>query len=299
MLNLPIDLSGKENILLCGIGGGFDIFVTLPLYYTLTQMGKKCFFHSHQFTNLLPSKVGEDCFYGKSFDYIPEIHLSRFLKQEIYINGRVGASQLRESYKEIVKRHNIDHIIMVDGGVDSLMRGDEQNPGTITEEFIAFAALKYIQVPKTLMCMGFGCEKEEKISHYRVLENIAFLIREGAFIGSCSMTKDLQSFKFYRSAYEYVDGIPNHKKSHIHPRIISAVEGVFDEVAFEGETVMKNSVSVLLSPLMGVMWFFNGDIVIKKNDMVSMLELHKTFLESLMTVQTNRSNRRNHQPIPY
>jgi len=34
MLNLPIDIK-EDNILICAIGGGYDIFGTLPIVYSL------------------------------------------------------------------------------------------------------------------------------------------------------------------------------------------------------------------------------------------------------------------------
>lgn len=301
MLNMPVMMTG-ENILLCGIGGGFDIYGTLPIYYTLTQngLGNVCSLHSHQFVKLSPYVVDENGDYS-GFSYMPEAHLAKFLKQRIYIDGRIGVVELRQRYQDLVSKLYIDRIIMVDGGVDSLMVGDEQHKGTIVEEYIAFAALKHVHTryQKILVNIGFGCEAEEKISHYRVLENMAELIRGGAFIGSCSLTKDMQSFKFYRSAYEHMACVPNHIKSHIHPRIIPSIEGEFGETKGSNETTMKSCASVLLSPLMGVMWFFDADKVIRKNRIVTALEDHKTFAESVYTVNTLATRTRENKTIPY
>jgi hypothetical protein len=297
MLNLPIKVLG-DNILLCGIGGGFDIYGTLPLYHTLTRMGKKCYLHSHQIAPLLPTFVdAEGSYVGPTF--LPEGPLAKYLRQPIYIDGRIGPKPLRNSYEKIIKHHNIHEVIMIDCGVDSLMKGDEEYQGTVGEEFIAFAAWKGIPVKKTIVNFGFGCEVEEKISHYRVLENIAELIRDDAFLGSCSLTKHMKSFEFYRDAYDHVSTIPNHKKSHIHPRLIPAVEGSFGLQTLEHETVMSSGVSALLSPLMGIMWFFDGDTIIENNQVVPLLENHINFAESIMTIQQTLRKTRKSQPIPY
>ena len=297
MLNLPMNLLG-DNILLCGIGGGFDIYGTLPLYYTLTKLGKKCFLHSHQVAPLLPTFVdGNGEYTGATF--LPEGPLAKFLKQPIYIDRRICPKVLHNSYDKIIKHHNIHHVVMIDCGVDSLMHGDEEYKGTVGEEFIAFAALKGLPVKKTMVSFGFGCEVEEKISHYRVLENIAELIRENAFLGSCSLTKDMDSFKFYKQAYENVMNVPNHKKSHIHPRLIPAVEGSFGLQTLEHETIMSSGVSALLSPLMGIMWFFDGDTIIENNKVVSLLESHVNFAESILTIQSMCVPTRKAKPLPY
>ena len=42
MLNLPISFK-EDNLLICAIGGGYDIFGTLPLVYSATaRYGVKC-----------------------------------------------------------------------------------------------------------------------------------------------------------------------------------------------------------------------------------------------------------------
>jgi len=45
MLNIPIpvivNLQKSNNILIMGMGGGFDVFAGLPLYFTLEKMGMK------------------------------------------------------------------------------------------------------------------------------------------------------------------------------------------------------------------------------------------------------------------
>jgi hypothetical protein len=296
MLNLPSKVEGA-NVLLCGMGGGFDIYGTLPIYYTLTRMGMNCFFHSHQFSHLVSSIVDENEHDSSSF--LPEIPLAKFIKKPIYIDGRVGPSILRKSYEKIIEKHNIDHVIMVDCGVDSLMHGDEEFKGTVGEDFVALAAFKNIPIKKWLVVFGFGCEVEEQISHYHALENMAELIKDDAFLGSCSLTKNMSSFQFYKSAYENIANLPNYRKSHIHPRIIPSIEGLVGEKWYQNESSIYPEVLVFLSPLMGIMWFFDGDVVIKKNNIIPLLENHFTFAESISTIEEMSIPTRMSQSIPY
>jgi hypothetical protein len=92
-------------------------------------------------------------------------------------------------------------IFAVDGGVDSLAIGSEKDPGTLLEDSIGLAALQDIQAEKKILCCaGFGTETEENLNHYRILENIAALAGEGAFLGSFSLTKDMPEFKLYKES---------------------------------------------------------------------------------------------------
>jgi len=55
MLNLPIPvvmtLKKSKNILIMGMGGGFDVFSGLPIYLTLEKMGIKSHLASFTHTN--------------------------------------------------------------------------------------------------------------------------------------------------------------------------------------------------------------------------------------------------------
>ena len=146
--------------------------------------------------------------------------------------------------------------------------------------------------------MGFGCEREEEISHYRVLENMAALTKKGYFLGTCALTPHSNEFQYYKDTYNIVEKYPEHKRSHIHPRIISAVEGNFGEKLVSQNTIMQNNKTVLISPLMSIMWFFDGDGVIKSNTILSSLKDHSTFLETIVMLRSAPQERDN-KPIPY
>lgn len=51
-------------------------------------------------------------------------------------------------------------VILIDGGTDALMCGDEENLGTPNEDLTSIAALDLIQnVDKYLLCIGFGIDQ--------------------------------------------------------------------------------------------------------------------------------------------
>lgn len=187
-MNIP-KLKGN-NFLIAGAGGGFDVYAGLPIYLSLKSAGCNIILANYSSTSKgfkVRNSIAED---------YPEYCLSL---PPCYTFGRSGVLDVYEGYKEIVKTHQIDSIILIDGGVDSLMCGDEEFAGTILEDFISLASVDMLDVPnKYLVCLGFGCETEENLNHYRVLENIANLSKTGDFLGCCALTQKMLSFSFYK-----------------------------------------------------------------------------------------------------
>ena len=71
MLEIPIlkEIENSENIILCGAGGGFDIFGAVPLYFYLKSLNKKISLLSYSFTDfesIEGKKINENCI---SVDY--------------------------------------------------------------------------------------------------------------------------------------------------------------------------------------------------------------------------------------
>jgi hypothetical protein len=298
MINLPINIKEK-NILVCAIGGGFDIFGGLPIIYSLRS--KRIVLSSYNLNRFDEPKYN----YKKSgidyfpFDYFPEhILLDSEGLPPLNISGKVGVVPLREYYGKLIKDNAIEHIITIDCGVDSLMKGDEEHPGTILEEYVNFAALKGFDIPKTHICIGFGTEIEEKISHYRVLENISEMIRKNGYLGSCSLLKGMECFRRYKEAYNKVNNYPHHKRSHIHPRIIASVEGCFGEMRNNEETLMKEKPVIFISPLMGIYWFFDGDVVMNNIHILGNISEDIFFSDSVYKLKILSKDRGN-RSIPY
>ena len=144
-----------KTILLCGCGGGFDFTHSSILIPLLKKLKKKLVFASFSFTdqNLLPknSKLyyqfknkESNCHIvksDKSWDdkknekiEVPEVHFIKVLNQyypeedhfiysmqATYYNTKM----LKELYEKIINDNEIDAIISIDGGSDSLMKGNE------------------------------------------------------------------------------------------------------------------------------------------------------------------------------
>lgn len=283
-LNLPIldQLQNSSSILVTGCGGGFDVFSGLPIYFTLRAMGKNVRLANYTFCDLeLTGQVSQlevllpDLLAGAhgsvtmALDFLPESYLAQWFKEQrgedvtIWMLADVGALALTEAYRRLVKHLKVDAIIIVDGGVDSLMRGDEEGAGSILEDTLTLIAVNNLDVPvKTLASIGFGAETEESVCHYNALENMAALMKEGAFLGSCALTKDMEAFQLFESACRYVWEQPNHRSSHISSRIIPAVQGEFGN--FHMNPYYRHT-QVFISPLMSLYWFFDAAAVLKHN----------------------------------
>jgi hypothetical protein len=318
-LNLPIidQLANSQRILIAGAGGGFDVFCGLPLYFTLREMGKTVHLANYSFTefSLLPViaepvtlidnlLVGARGPVKMPFPYYPEGYLSRWFAEQrgedvtVWMFARCGVTPLRDAYTRLVEHLGIDAIILVDGGVDSIMRGDENGAGTMVEDSITLAAVDGVDVPvKLLACVGFGTEVEEALCHYHALENIAALAKAGAFLGSCALTPQMEAFQRFDAACRYVWEQPSHARSHISTRIIPAALGEFGSYRLYPEDYSQ----AFISPLMSLYWFFDANGVIERNLLVGQIRYTSTNHEVLQVLMELRQivPLRPRKPIPY
>jgi hypothetical protein len=85
-----------------------------------------------------------------ALDFLPESYLAQWFKEQrgedvtVWMLADVGALALTEAYRRLVEHLKLDAIIIVDGGVDSLMRGDEEGAGSLLEDTLSLIAVIYI-----------------------------------------------------------------------------------------------------------------------------------------------------------
>lgn len=285
-LNLPIldKIDGSKNILIAGMGGGFDVFCGLPLYFELESLGYDVHLASFSFSDIVGLYEGEqltDTLVGVStdiegiFDYFPEYFLSEWFYDTrnddvvIWSFEKTGARPLIKNYKTLIKHLEIDCIILVDGGVDSLMHGDEPEPGTMFEDSLSLLAVSDLNVKtKILVCLGLGVEHEVGYAH--LFENIAELSKHNALLGTCSLTRQMASYQQFRDAVMYVfDQQPTYP-SVICASVISSVDGHYGDFHLTKRT---HGSQLRISPLMGMYWFFDLMQVARRNQVLSSLRL--------------------------
>lgn len=288
--NTPLDQA--KRVMVVGLGGGFDVFGALPLVYGMDK----------EFI-LVNSSMSDSYHYIESTvkqypeGLIPE-HKKIIAK---YTVGRYGAQALRRAYEAIMLRHDVDGVLGIDGGVDCLCRGDEENPGTILEDFNALCALQHLDAKAlVLCCVGFGTETEESLNHYRVLENISNLIRQGAFYGSFSLTKHMPEAIAYKASCDAVWEYG--RKSHIQTKIISALEGSFGCNLYDGVDAHLSEASdvTFVSALSSIYWFFDLALVVRENHAISSLKSGNTFVDAKILLKKflQGVRKRTLEPLP-
>lgn len=297
-MNIPIieELASCENLLIAGMGGGFDIFCGLPIYFELKKRGKNVHLANFSFSDienvrhgirLTPTLVGVTFDPEDIYPYFPEFYLAEWFKinqsQDVVVwcFHKTGAFPLTENYQVLAEHLSIDGILLVDGGVDSLMRGDEAEKGTVIEDATSLFAVNELSHLKKrfLVCAGLGAEQD--ITYAHVFENIAAITKDGGFLGACSLTPSMPAYQMFESIVYHVQGKPYHDPSVINSSIISAVRGNFGNYHLTEKT--KNS-SLWISPLMALYWFFDFDVIVKRNLFLSQLRGTLTFRDALKRV---------------
>jgi hypothetical protein len=240
---------------------------------------------------------------GRLFPYFPEFHLVNWFKEKrnedvtIWCFHKTGAVPLTENYKILADHLSLDGILLVDGGIDSLVRGDEAEMGTAIEDLTSlFAVNQLSNVPTRLLaCIGLGAE--QNITHAHIFENIAALTKAGGFLGSCSLTAQMESYQAYDEAVMFVQGNEFQDSSVINSCIVSAARGNYGNYHLTEKTKRSH---LWISPLMPLYWFFNFDSVVKRNMLLPEIEGTMLFRDALYKViaKAERVSRRSDSKIP-
>jgi hypothetical protein len=286
-------LRGAKRVLLAGAGGGFDVFAGLPLFFHLEARGVEVHLANLSFSalarvkdargeRLTPHVVAVDADADGDLDYFPEKHLAGFFRTEgrdtwVHCFEKVGVVPLTEAYRALVADLGVDAVVLVDGGTDSLMRGDEAGLGTPVEDMASIAAVHALDVPvKILTCLGFGIDAFHGVSHAHVLEAIAELSRAGAFLGTFSLHPEMPEVKGYIDAVEHVHRAMPARPSIVNGSILSALEGHFGD---HHRTERTRGSELFINPLMAQYFSFDLDAVAERVLYLPMLAHTKTAFE--------------------
>ncbi len=280
MLNLPFyeELKKSNNVLLAGAGGGFDIFSGLPLYFGLRAEGKQVYLANLSFSFLPPAQITKQDRLSPSLlkvnadtpsftDYFPEKFLSQWFREQgeeipIYCFERTGVKPLLASYRALVEHLSLDTIILVDGGTDSLMRGDEAGLGTPQEDIASIISVNELTIErKMIACLGFGVDYFHGVCHAHFLEAVAEITKNKGYLGMFSIVDEMLEVQKYKSATEFVFKSMPHDISIVSSSIISAIEGNYGDHHATPRT--RNS-KLWINPLMPVYWCFKLSTVAER-----------------------------------
>jgi hypothetical protein len=325
-LNLPIldRLAACQNILIAGMGGGFDVFAGLPIYLALQERGQRAHLANLTFSTtesvqgparLSPTLVGVSAdqpappllatigawladpqVAGAAAQvgaalYFPEYYLSQWFREQrgedvtIWCFDKTGVRPLLENYRRLIGHLAIDGIVLIDGGVDSLICGDEAQAGTYIEDSISLAAVGALDdVPVRLLgCAGLGAEQD--IAYTHIFENIAALAASGDFLGACSLVRQMPVYQAYESAVLFVQDMPLQDPSVISSSIISAVRGQHGDYHLTART---QGSTLWISPLMPLYWFFDLPAVAARNRLLAEASATETFRQAMRALMIAR-----------
>ncbi|MET9254547.1 DUF1152 domain-containing protein [Streptomyces sp. NPDC003717] len=279
-------LRDTRRILVAGAGGGFDVYAGLPLALALRSAGKEVHLANLSFADLYGlspdvwvaedvAAVGPDT--PVRGDYFPERTLAQWLETQdlppvVHAFPSIGVGPLRAAYRALITHlGGVDAVVLVDGGTDILMRGDEHGLGTPEEDMASLAAVSGLdEVPQRLVaCLGFGVDAYHGVSHSLVLENLAALDREGSYLGAFSLLGSGQEGALYLDAVAHAQRHTTSHPSIVNGSIAAAVRGDFGDVRFTERT--KGS-ELFVNPLMAMYFCVDLPGLARRNLYLDLLE---------------------------
>ena len=219
--------------------------------------------------------------------YFPERALARFLSRtdegiKIYAFEKRGVQPVRVGYQLLVNRLELDAIVLIDGGTDILLRGDEAGLGTPEEDMTSLAAVAGIPVATRIVaCVGFGIDTFHGVCHANWLENVGALTRSGAFLGAMALLEPMPEVQSYIDAVDAGDMATPRRPSIVNGSIVSAINGYFGDFH---RTSRTSGSQLFINPLMTLLWCFDLEGVARRNLYLGLLEDTETIWQVQSTI---------------
>ena len=192
--------------------------------------------------------------------YFPERWLGEWLARHertapIYAFAKSGVRPLAAAYRWIIEQHHIDLVVLVDGGTDSILFGDEPGLGTVVEDAVSIIAANSATEGQALLAaIGFGIDHFHGVSHHAFLENVARLTSDGGFLGAFSLSPGTAEAAAFLDLVDYAN-----QRQPMHPSIVcnsiaSALRGEFGNYHATNRT---SGSDLFVNPLMSQYWAFD------------------------------------------
>jgi hypothetical protein len=305
---LDVHLGQARRVLLAGCGGGYDVLGAIPLAHQLRARGLAVELASFSFSYLNaldaprderhPNLYAVGAAAATEHAYCPEAWLARWLDEElggahvVWSFEKTGVRPLERAYRTLVERLEIDAIVLVDGGIDAVLRGDETSLGTPAEDLTSLAAVTAVpDVPIALACVGMSAELRDGIAHAQVFERMAELARANAYLGASALIPGTPACDASVRAVEYVfAGQMHQKRSHVHSVVTRSLGGEFGPKAPH----------VWLSPLASMFWYFDAREVARTHVFLDDLRATEGIWDVAQQIATVRARMdiRNRSAIP-
>lgn len=316
MLGQPVDalLARPRRVLVVGAGGGFDVLCGLPLALHLAARGHGVVLANLTFTQgsvlagteeIAPGVFAVGPAPASPAVYFPERHLVDWYRDRgrevppCYAVRNDGFPSVAAAYRTLVARHAIDLLLLVDGGVDALLRGDEYRLGTPVWDAISLAAALEVEVPdRVLACLGFGAERWDGIAHAEALEAFARLAGAGALLGVSCLLAQTPEGHAYMDALRYVHARQGPTRTSIvNGTVLAALRGEFGERPVDART---ETTPIWVSPLAQLFWFAALEAVAQAKLYLPALRATRTLEEAARVIEDchARHGRREAPRIP-
>jgi hypothetical protein len=303
-----------RTVMVCGCGGGFDFLHAVTLFPELRRLGKRIVIGSYSFGD--PGRIddAEEVFFGEghpvvkrvtaasvpSPTYGPEVHLASFLDTEwpdeaphfvyAYYARSFTVPVLRALYTELVARHAVDAVILVDGGSDSLMVGDEEGLGDPIEDAVSVAAVADLPGPevKILISIGLGADRFNGVSDAASLRAIAELTAAGGFLGAVSLEPTSPGFDCYKRCVQHIYDNQTFRSA-LTGFILSATEGAFGaDVVTPWLQGRVQRGGFFVWPLMAMLWAFDVEAVARRSRIAAWIRDCETVRDCYLALERGR-----------
>lgn len=284
-------LSPARRVLIAGAGGGFDVYAGLPLAVALSAQGKQVHLANLSFADLgalaLTEWIAPDVAEVRAgpaarSGYFPERTLAGWLGDHadlglapvVYAFPKVGVQPLRAAYRSLLAHlGGVDAIVLVDGGTDILLRGDESSLGTPEEDIASLAAVHGLDASEAarriVACLGFGIDSYHGVNHALVLENLAALRRDGAYLGVFDIPPGSREEAAYLDAVTHAQMTTQIRPSIVNGQIAAALRGEFGDAQFTRRTAGSE---LFVNPLMSAYFTVDLDGLARANQYLARIE---------------------------
>lgn len=120
-----------------------------------------------------------------------------------------------------------------------------------------------------MTCLGFGIDAYHGVNHVQVLENLAALDRDGAYLGALAIPSRSREAELYRDAVAHAQAATPLRPSIVNGQIAAATAGAFGDVQFTSRT---HGHELLVNPLMAMYFTVDLDGLVRRSRYLDRLE---------------------------
>eukprot|EP01012_Entosiphon_sulcatum_P065852 TRINITY_DN94864_c0_g1_i2.p1 TRINITY_DN94864_c0_g1~~TRINITY_DN94864_c0_g1_i2.p1 ORF type:complete len:339 (+),score=57.88 TRINITY_DN94864_c0_g1_i2:141-1019(+) len=247
-------------------------------------MGKEVFFASLAFTNVSAItqsrrvEVAPQAYYVEvtadsqiADTYFPEGFMAQWFRRKhsaevpVYTFPRTGCQPLTASYARLCADLRVDTVLLVDGGSDSLMTGNEAQLGSIEEDWASIAAVHQLNVEvvprRFLVVLGLGVDRFHGVSDAASLRAIAEVTASGSYLGGFSLLPCMSGSQEYISLLEYSLEREKRTPSIVGCCIRDSIQGHFGDYHSNPRT---RGSKLFINPLMCQLHTFTIDAIVSR-----------------------------------